>query len=291
MKKNTILSVDEQAELLEFLMKNIAGKSRTNIKSLLVNEQILVNNKIVRQYNHQVNPKDEVTIVWTKQRDQKKLKGIKIIYEDSAIIVIEKNEGILSIASEKEKENTAYSTLREYVKGQNPKNKVFIVHRLDRDTSGVMIFAKTEKIKNELQENWDKLVKERKYIALVEGKVKEDRGTIKSWLKENKAMVIYSTFSEKDGGKLAITNYEVKKKNERVSLVEVELETGRKNQIRVHMKDINHPIVGDKKYGSKLNLIKRLGLHAKSIKFIHPLTKKMVEFTSDIPNDFLRFFK
>ncbi|MBC2854997.1 RluA family pseudouridine synthase [Cetobacterium sp. 2A] len=274
-----------------FLLEKLEGQSRNNIKTLLTKEQILVNGQVVKQYNHSLKSGDEVSVIFSKSREEKALQGIKIIYEDDALIAIEKNSGMLSIASDKEKEKTAYSILKENLKKKNPRNKIFIVHRLDKDTSGVMIFAKSEDIQKKLQENWNEIVKERTYVAVVEGTVKEDKGTIKSWLKENKAHISYSTFSENDGGKLAVTAYKVIGRRRGYSLVEAELETGRKNQIRVHMKDLGHSVTGDKKYGAEKNPIKRLGLHAKTIKFQHPVTDKIVTFSSDIPESFLKMFK
>ncbi|MGX6592162.1 RluA family pseudouridine synthase [Cetobacterium ceti] len=290
MKKNQSLKVKEKCQLMDFLLTNLQGKSRNNIKSLLGYGQINVNGKVVKQYNYELSSGDEIEINMNKSRNTINLNGIEIIHEDGDILVIDKPAGLLSMASNKEKEKTAYSILTDYVKGKNSRNRIFIVHRLDRDTSGVMVFAKNENSKKNLQDNWNEKVKERIYIALVEGKVNNEKGTIKSWLKENKAFVTYSTYSEKDGGKLAITNYKTLKKSNLGSLLEVELETGRKNQIRVHMSDLGHPVSGDKKYGARGNFIKRLGLHAKTIKFTHPTTNKEVSFESQIPNVFFKIF-
>ncbi|WP_426710921.1 RluA family pseudouridine synthase [Cetobacterium sp. SF1] len=288
MKKNQVLKVTKDEILIEFLLKNLNGKSRNNIKSLLAYGQILVNKKIKKQYNFELKIGDEVEIHYEKSRETSKNIGLEIVYEDKDIIVINKPEGLLSMATEKEKAKTAYSILMNYVKNQNIKNRIYIVHRLDRETSGVMIYAKTEKSKTILQENWNDMVKERIYVALVEGKIQKEKDTIKSWLKDNKAFVTYSTFSEQSGGKLAITNYETLKIGKNYSLLKVSLETGRKNQIRVHMSDIGHPIANDKKYGAKYNCynMKRLGLHAQSITFIHPISKETMTFEIEIPDAF-----
>lgn len=175
----------------------------------------------------------------------------------------------------------------EYVRQEDPDNRIFVVHRLDKDTSGVMLFAKHKEVKQTLQNNWKEVVKERTYVALVEGKVTKQDGYISSWLKESKAHRVYSS-SIKNDGQLAITRYKVMQSNEDFSLLEIKLETGRKNQIRVHMEDLGHPIVGDKKYGSKQNVIGRLGLHAKVLSFQHPVTGKLLLFQADVPKSFLK---
>ncbi len=209
----------------------------------------------------------------------KKNEKIDILYEDKYIIIVNKPPHMLSISTDKHEQNTLYKQISEYVKKQHKSNKIFIVHRLDKDTSGIMIFAKSEKIKKILQNNWEKV--ERKYVALVEGEVK-DSNTIQTYLKETKDHYVYSS---KDG-KLAITEYNSIWNNKNYSLLNINILTGRKNQIRVHMKDINHPIVGDKKYGSNKNLFRRLCLHATSLRFKHPITNKMITITSPYPKMF-----
>lgn len=216
------------------------------------------------------------------------MKKMNIVYEDSEIIVINKPSGLLSVSTLKESENTLFHQVYTYLKQKHKNNKVFIVHRLDKDTSGLVLFAKNEKMKYLLQDNWDKLVINREYIAVVEGVVKNTK-TIKSWLKETEALVSYSSLKPNDG-KLAITNYKSLTTNKSFSLLEIHILTGRKNQIRVHMKDNGSPIVGDKKYGAKTNPIKRLGLHANKLELIHPITKKVMVFETKIPNEFIRMF-
>ena len=226
---------------------------------------------------------------------------LRIVYEDNYIIVIEKKEGLLSIGTAKGKEEkTAHSLLCNYVRNTAPRRgryapppRVFIVHRLDRETSGLMVFAKSEEIKRALQDNWDKAVTERKYVAVV-NREQFPSGTIRSWLKENSAFIVYS--SPKDnGGQLAITHYRVLGSNPKLkkSLVELELETGRKNQIRVHMQELDAPIFGDKKYfcNSQQHLMenkkaRRLYLHAYKLSFIHPVTGKEMKFSTPIPFSF-----
>ena len=207
---------------------------------------------------------------------------LKIIYEDKYIIIINKHYKLLTIGNDKEKEKTLYHKVLLYLKRKNKNNKVFIVHRLDYDTSGLIVFAKDSKIKNILQENWDKV--ERKYMAIVHGSIKPENNTIKSFLKETKTNLVYST-KEKDG-KLAITNYKTILKTDKYSLVDIEIKTGRKNQIRVHLSDIGFPILGDKKYGLKDNF-KRMYLHAYYLKFNHPITNELLKFELDVPKEFL----
>jgi 23S rRNA pseudouridine1911/1915/1917 synthase len=288
--KITQLEVKEPAELMSFLIDALPSRGRNAIKSILARGQVHVNNKAVTKYNHPLLPGQQVSIYWAKVVEPVKMIGVHILHEDDDLIVIQKEAGLLSISTDKEEELTAYRQLSEHVKSHNPKNRIYVVHRLDRDTSGVMMFAKNEKAQQTLQNSWQDAVLERTYIALVEREVKKPEGTITSWLKENKAMVMYSS-QRPDDGQLAITHYKVMQSNRDFSLLEVNLETGRKNQIRVHMKDIGHPIVGDKKYGSKSIVIGRLGLHARILAFEHPTTGQALRFESKIPEKFLRPFQ
>jgi len=194
------------------------------------------------------------------------------------------------MATDTEKSKTAYSMLSEYVKKFDPKNLIFIVHRLDRDTSGLMMFAKSKKIQEALQKDWNESIIDRSYVVIVEGVVENEEGTVTSWLKENKALVMFSSQTPNDGQK-AITHYKLLRANKQFSLLEVKLETGRKNQIRVHMKDMGHPVTGDKKYGAKLNPIGQMGLHARVLAFKHPVTGKTLRFDTPIPGKFLKVFK
>lgn len=209
----------------------------------------------------------------------KKKEKLNILYEDKYLIVIEKPSGLLTIGTTKERENTLYKKVSDYVKKQHKSNKIFIVHRLDKDTSGIILFAKNEEVKRKLQRNWDKTI--RKYIALVEGNVTKN-GIIKNYLGETKTLKTFIT-NNKNLGKLAITKYYVLKNTKEYSLLNIEILTGRKNQIRVHMESINHSIVGDKKYGSKKNPIRRLCLHANYLEFIHPITNKKIIINSSYP--------
>lgn len=217
-------------------------------------------------------------------------KKLEIIYEDKELLVINKPAKLLTIATNKEKYHTLYFEANNYIKKQNPKNKIFIVHRLDKDTSGIVIFAKNEKLKHALQNNWEEYAKIREYITIVEGKVQPAKGTIINYLKENKTLQVYDTKNPKIGKK-SITNFQTLESNSNYSLLKISIETGRKNQIRVAMNSINHPITGDKKYLSKKNPYGRLALHASKLVLKHPFTKKEYLFISKIPKDWYRDFQ
>ena len=278
--------IQSEIQLLKFLLEVLSHRSRNSVKSMLGRGQVKVDDYIVTQFNYMVQPGQTVEILKNKAAiKQDVLIGLKILHEDSDLLVVEKEAGLLSIASEKEKELTAHHQLMKYVRQSGPSNRVYVVHRLDKDTSGVMMFAKNERSKKILQDAWQDMVKERSYLALVEGKVEKDSGTITSWLRESKTKMIYSSFTKGDGLH-AVTHYKKIQGNDDYSLLKVTLETGRKNQIRVHMKDIGHPVVGDKKYESKTKAIGRLGLHANILSFYHPKTKKLMRFEAKAPHSF-----
>jgi 23S rRNA pseudouridine1911/1915/1917 synthase len=217
----------------------------------------------------------------------KKNRKFNIIHEDRDIIVIEKPAGMLSVSTDRQSEDTAYRFVNEYL--TNKRERVWIVHRLDRDTSGVMLFAKSERVKLILQSDWDGMAIKRGYIAVVEGRVKPAERKITSWLKQTKTLFVYSSEREGDG-KIAVTNYRVLQKAKYYSLLEITLETGRKNQIRVHMKDIGHPIAGDKKYGAVTNPLNRVGLHASVLVIKHPASGEEMKFESALPVAFTKMF-
>ncbi|MCI3027893.1 RluA family pseudouridine synthase [Desemzia incerta] len=281
------LVVKEETELLDFLLNQKVKSSRNSIKSVLSRGQVTVDGKVVKQFNYTLTPGQVVKIEDNKAaQKQSELVGMSILHEDDDIIVVDKEAGILSIAAGHQKEMTAHRQLNIYAKQENPNNRIFVVHRLDRDTSGVMLFAKSEEVKQKMQQNWKNIVKERIYTTLVEGDVKEEAGKIESWLTENtKSFKVHSSPRD-NGGQHAVSHYKKLRSNGVTSLLEVQLETGRKNQIRVHMADIGHPVVGDKKYGSTVNYMKRLGLHATTIAFEHPTTGEVVRFTSPVPKVF-----
>ena len=248
----------------------MSDKSRTTVKSYLTHRQVAINGIPTTKYNIPLHKGDQVTINFTRGYRLFQHKRLRIIFEDDYLVVVEKGYGLLSMATQNQKTETAYRIVSDYVKREDPEAHIFIVHRLDRDTSGVMIFAKRQGIQEAMQRNWDKTVLERKYIAIVEGAIEPPQGEIRSYLKENAAMQMYSTPNAADG-QLAVTHYKTIKGNSRFSMVEVQLETGRKNQIRVHMHDTGHPIIGDRKYGSHCNPLGRVALHAATIRFIRSI--------------------
>ena len=274
--------VKENEILIEFLKKTFSNLSKNSVKSLLHNEKVFVNGNMTTKYNYELNIGDVVEI------REKVAKNIDIIYEDKDIIVINKPSGLLTVATEKEKNKTPYHLVMEYLKKKNKNNRIFIIHRLDKDTSGIIMFAKNERAKHLYQDNWNDIVKKRCYYAVIDGKMQNKEGTIKSYLKENGNMV----YSVKDrSGKLAITEYKVLKERKNISLLDINLKTGRKNQIRVHMKENKTPILGDLKYGEKSKLINRLALHAYKLELINPVTKKLLTFEVNMPNEFKILFK
>ncbi|MHA7965451.1 RluA family pseudouridine synthase [Paenibacillus sp. CAU 1782] len=283
-------TVKEPTELLLFLLQKQSKLGRNSVKAILARGQVSVNDRVVTEYNCPLVPGQTVIIRKDKVVEEPIFVGLSILHEDEDIIVIQKNAGLLSVASPQENDMTAYRQLMAHVRIKDPKSRVFVVHRLDRDTSGVMMFAKSERVQQLLQNSWQDTVKERVYVALVEGKIKKTEGTISSWLKESSTLKMYSSHRPNDG-QHAVTHYKVIQSNSNFTLSEVRLETGRKNQIRVHMQDIGHPIVGDKKYGSKSNAIKRLGLHAQVLVFIHPTKGHLLRFETDIPKPFLTPFR
>ncbi len=288
--KEIALKVTEPTELMKFLIAKFPEKSRTTIKSMLAHKQVTVGDMVSTKFDFPLKAGQMVFLNKSKSDEKPRFRGFRLVHEDADIIVIDKASGMLSIASETEKTKTAYSMLNEYVKKFDPKNLVYIIHRLDRDTSGLMMFAKSKRVQEILQKDWNESIIERSYIAIVEGIVEKTEGTVTSWLKENKALVMYSSQTPDDGQK-AVTHYKVLKTEKQFSLLEVKLETGRKNQIRVHMKDMGFPVTGDKKYGAKLNPIGQMGLHARVLAFKHPKTGKIMRFDTPIPGKFLKLFR
>ena len=275
--------VTEPMPLLEFLISVMPQRKRTAIKSLLAHNQVAVNGTPEKQFDTQLRPGQKVNL----SREFKVFynRRLKLVYEDDDIIVVNKGYGLLSMGNDKVKEGTAYTILRDYLKWQDPRNKLFIVHRLDRDTSGLMVFAKSIEAKENLQHNWNNMVLSRKYLAVVEGRPDPAEGIVKSYLAENSRYEVYST-DNPDEGQLAITRYRTLKSRNGYSLMEVELDTGRKNQIRVHMKDLGHPITGDRRYGAGSSPIHRMALHAQTLRFVHPITRKDMNFTTPTPISF-----
>jgi len=246
----------------------------------------MVNNNFITNSSYMLNINDLIEICYEKRIIPKY--DLDILYEDEYLIVINKPCGLLSISNDKEKDITAYRMVSDYVKTDNKRNHIFVVHRLDQDTSGILMFCKNEKIRDKMQENWNKIVKKRGYIAIVDGKL-SGNGTIHTFLMEDKRQFVYS--SKNGMGKEAITHYSVIKNNNNYSMLQVFIDTGRRNQIRVHLSERGYPIVGDKKYRCKTNPVKRLCLHANILEFIHPVSKRIVSIKCDTPVDMKNLVK
>ncbi len=276
--------ISEPAKLLESLFKEFSSKSKTTVKSYLSNSQVSINSCVSTQFDSPLKEGDLVRVSFERQKEAFRHPLLKVVYEDDALVVVSKREGLLSIATPKEPIKNAYAIISNYIKRDNPSARIFVVHRLDRETSGLMIFAKSKAVQEKLQFNWNENVVERKYYAVVEGTIDQDEGVIESYLTESKALKVYATSHEH--GKLAITAFRVLRRNQFNSLLELQLETGRKNQIRAHMEYVGHSIVGDKKYGAKTNPLSRVALHAGTIVFIHPESGKKMEFSTAIPELF-----
>ena len=282
--------VPETTTLLAFVEKRLADHSKTKVKSMLKHNQFAVNSMPTSQFDTPLEDGDKVSVNFTTSFRVFSSPRLKLVYEDNDILVINKGYGVLSMGTDNIKEGTAYSIMREYVKYSDPRAKVFIVHRLDRDTSGLMMLAKTMEAKDTMQHNWNNMVLNRKYVAVVEGVIPDDEGVVKSYLAETAQFEVYST-QDPTKGQLAITRYKVLKRSSGYTLVELELDTGRKNQIRVHMKDLGHPIVGDRKYGASSSPIRRLALHARTLRFVHPITRKEMNFELPVPTRFAGLVK
>ena len=270
---------DKEISIMDFLLeKNV---KRNDIKNLLKFKSVYVNGTPVTHYAYMLKAKDEVETGKKAQTD------LDIVYEDKDLIVINKPCGLLSEKTSTESQKTAYSLVKTYL--DKKKESIYMVHRLDQYTSGLLMFVKNKKLYELLTSDWNKYVKVRGYVAVVEGNMKKPKGTIENYLAESKTQVVYIT--SKDKGKKAITHYKVIQSNKNYTMVDVRLDTGRKNQIRVHMSSLNHPLIGDDKYGAKTNPIKRLGLHAHELMFVHPITLKEMRFVSKTPDSFYKILK
>ena len=271
---------ETDGELLDYLYNHL-DMPKKRIKQYLTHGSIFVNNNKTTQYNYKII-KGMNIVINTENKNKKEL-PFEIIFEDNHIIVVNKPSGLLTIATDKEKEKTLYHIVREYLVNKDKTSKVFIVHRLDKDTSGIVILAKDEKTKNKLQENWNDYVKLREYVAIIHGTLEKKEDNIIQYLKETKTSLVY--VSKDKNGKEAKTNYKVIKENDKYSMVSIKIETGRKNQIRVAFSSIKHPILGDKKYGIK-DKKNRLYLHANRLKIYYPEIKKDILFETPTPNEF-----
>ena len=280
--------VKEARPLLEWLLENVP-QSRSKIKATLQGRGVKVNGKTVSQFDMMLEPGMKVAISKTK-RNQMGFKNryVKIVYEDRWLIVVEKKPGILSMAAGHSSLNVK-TVLDDYFRQSRQKCRAHVVHRLDRDTSGLMVYAKDMETEQILEHHWHELVYDRRYVAVVSGEMEEDEGTIANWLKDNKAYVTYSSPVD-NGGKYAVTHFHTLARTTDHSLVEFKLETGRKNQIRVHTADMGHPVCGDTKYGNGDDPLHRLCLHAWLLCFEHPVTHEQMEFETPVPTDFRRLF-
>lgn len=281
--------VDADAPLLEYLLLNLKGHSRNKIKSTLQGRGIKVDGKVVTQFDFPLHRGMTVSVSKTKRNnDVLKSRYVKIIYEDRFLVVIEKNIGILSMAAGHKSLNVK-SVLDKYFQDTKQHCRAHVVHRLDRDTSGLMVYAKDMETEQILEHHWHEIVYDRRYVAVVSGEMEEEGGTIANWLKDNKAFFTYSSPTD-NGGKYAVTHFHTLARTTRHSLVEFSLETGRKNQIRVHIADMGHPVCGDVKYGNGDDPLHRLCLHAYMLCFYHPVTRERMEFETAIPTTFRSLF-
>ncbi|MCX5870726.1 MAG: RluA family pseudouridine synthase [Deltaproteobacteria bacterium] len=281
----------DKSDLLTFLTD--AGYSKTKAKQLVKHGAVTIGDKEATRPDQLLLPGELVSVRSEQEmREQaRQCPGLTIIYEDEDIIVIDKPSGLLTIATENEKRKTAFYLLSSYLKERTKSTqaRIFIVHRLDQGTSGLLVFAKNEAAKQILQDQWEHA--DKRYSAIVEGVPREKEGQITSMLAESKALRVYTVRDNSEEGKEAKTNYKVVKGNDTYTLLDITLVTGRKNQIRVHMADLGHPIAGDKKYGAKTNPLRRLALHAYYLSFPHPtIPEKRMEFETKIPGKFHMLF-
>lgn len=281
--------VDEEQGLLDFLLAN-AKESRTKVKATLKGRGVKVDGKTITQFDFRLMPGMKVSVSKTK-RNQNVLKNrfVKIVYEDRWLVVVEKAPGILSMAAGHSSLNVK-AVLDDYFHKSRQNCRAHVVHRLDRDTSGLMVYAKDMETEQILEHNWHDIVYDRRYVAVVSGEIVEEGGTVASWLKDNKAFVTYSSPVD-NGGKYAVTHFRVLDRTTDHSLVEFKLETGCKNQIRVHSADIGHPVCGDVKYGNGDDPLHRLCLHAYVLCFFHPVTRERMEFVMPVPSAFRSMFR
>lgn len=302
-KADTVLRVSEPAQLMDFLIAKMGGMARSSVKQLLGQRRVKVGNAIQTRHDFPLKAGDVVTVSSGRGNSQLTHPKLRIVYEDDDLIVVNKQPGLLTVAATPgSSETTAYSILRAYVKKQNARAGIYVVHRLDRETSGLLVFARSEELQHYMRQYWRELVTERTYIAVAEGVLEPQEGKITTWLTEDKRNAVVYSSPVDDGGDIAITNYKTLRVasnplttnplTPQYSLVELHLETGRTNQIRVHLASKGCPVVGDRKYGhgNETSPIDRLCLHAKVLAFIHPVTEKTVRFESPVPKEFNRLF-
>lgn len=283
--------VDKPIGLLDFLIDKKAKNSKNAIQSILRRKLILVNGKLITSYDYQLKKGDKVQIMKIDQsKKEKKLKGFSIVYEDKDLIVIDKNSGFLSVGTPKDPFNNAYQVLKDYVKKRSKRDEVFIVQRMERELSGLMFFVKNIAAQAKFKKNWDYMVPVMNYRGMIEGKLPQKNGTINSWLTENANLQVFSSAID-NGGIEAITEYDILDNNELYSLIDFRMKTRHRNQIRAQMHQLKIPIVGDKKYGSKTNPLKRCLLHISELTLRHPSTGKLMNFKSDLAKDATKLLK
>lgn len=285
----TAFRVKEECQLLDFIQQSLSGISRSKAKAILQGGGIRVERKNVTQFDYPLRPGMTVEISKRKNATQLVSKFVKLVYEDRYICVVEKNIGILSMATDHH-QFCVKTVLDDYFRKSRQKCTAHVVHRLDRDTSGLLVYAKTIEAEQILEHNWREIVTDRRYVALASGRMEQEGGTVESWLKDNKAYFTYSSPVD-NGGKYAVTHFRTLRTNDNYSLVELKLETGRKNQIRVHLQDLRHPVCGDIKYGNGDDPCGRLCLHAFRLDFYHPITGEHMHFETPMPKTFLSVFK
>ena len=307
-RQDTILRVEADMELLPFLLAKMGGMTRTSIKQLLGQRRVTVNKAVQTRHDVPVHKGDTVVITSGRGNGELHHPKLSIVYEDDWLIVVEKKVGLLTVPTYPgSTETTAFSILKNYVKHQDVHNGIYVVHRLDRETSGLLVFAKTPELQEYMRTYWRQLVTKRTYVALVEGILDKKSGKITTWLTEDKRNAVVYSSPVDDGGQMAVTNYKVLKETTLpentttentanflpLSLIELNLETGRTNQIRVHMQSIGHPVIGDRKYGhgNEYSPVDRLCLHARVLEFIHPATEQKVHYETSAPKEFLRVFR
>lgn len=277
---------EDDRRLMEFLMESMPDAKRNDVKKWLRYGHLMVDGTVSTAFDAPVAPGAEVALNVSRPYPLFHHPRIELVYEDDDVLVINKGYGMLSVGTaSKKKEENAYDIMKAYVKNVDPRNKLWVVHRLDRHTTGLMMFAKSERAHEVLRHNWNNIILERLYVAVLEGDLERDKGFVKSRLTENSQFLVYST--DRPGeGRLAVTHYEVIGRGNGYTLAHFSLDTGRKNQIRVHAADMGHPIAGDRKYGAQTSPIHRLALHAQTLRFAHPITKKDMNFQSPVPREF-----
>ena len=288
MDDRRLLTVEEETTLLPFLLLRVRDKSRNTVKGLLSRRQVLVDGEVVTRFDAPLAPGQRVELLPKDSAGAAEL-PFPILYEDTGLIAVDKPAGLLSMGNERERRRTAYRAVSDYVKAREPGRRIFIVHRLDRDTSGVLVFAKDEKLKRALQDNWENVVKKRGYLAAVEGTLPQREGMIRSYLHETATHLVYSGPRGRQA-KEAVTRYRMVAENRGYTLAAVEIDTGRKNQIRVHMKDLGCPIAGDRQYGAQTDPMGRLALHADVLVLTDPRTRRALTLRAPLPITFRRLF-